>query len=116
MTLLESSLIRDMYYHYNGRCFVCDKAATQRAHIIGNTALNKNIYGKEVVGNPLNWLPACSLECNKLIDIGKIPVRALTIKSIIISDIDDADKRTGIESVVRENIAMKKSKVKGVVK
>ncbi len=112
MTHNEASQIEEMYHHYNYRCFVCGKEATQRAHIIANTSLNKLLYGKKIVDNPLDWLPACSLECNKLMDAGKIPARAELIKSILESDMDMQDKRDGIESLVRENIALKRSKTR----
>jgi hypothetical protein len=66
----EQEQIEEMYCNHGYKCFVTSKPATQRAHIIGNTKANILKYGKEIINNPLNWLPAHSLKENALIDIG----------------------------------------------
>ena len=100
----EKENVMDMYKHYDFSCFLCKSQATQRAHIIGNTLLNRKLYGRRIIDNPLNWLPACSLKHNKKIDIGRNSIIAKKIVSVIDSMDDYSDKQEQIEQVVMENI------------
>ena len=111
MTDTERVQVEQLYSDYNYKCFLCGERATQRSHIIGNTLLNKKLFGNRIISHPLNWLPACSLKHNALIDIGKNERLARWIVSIIDSMDDWSDKRELIESIVRENIQHKQSKV-----
>ena len=101
----EADQIESMYIHYHYKCFVCGKPCTQRAHILSNTVANKRQYGA-VIDNALNWLPACSLECNALIDTGKNTLLKNNIERYIKSG-----NRAEIEQLVRDNIARKKERL-----
>lgn len=81
----EKDQLEEMYDRYNYQCFnpLCDNRASQRAHILGNTKLNRRLYGSDVIDDPLNWLPVCGLECNKMMDIGMIPSNQKMIVDII---------------------------------
>lgn len=105
MTPTEKEQLQAMYARYNYQCYVCGKQATQRAHILGNTVANKRQYGA-VIDNDLNWLPACSLECNALIDTGKNTLLKNSIERYIKSG-----NRAEIEQLVRDNIARKKERL-----
>lgn len=108
MTVKERDNVEAMYRHYGYRCFLHKARATQRAHIIGNTRLNRKLYGSAVIDSPLNWLPACGLECNKKCDIGFIESNQKEIASIILSDIPDAQKRRKIENIILSKNNMKR--------
>ena len=105
----EAELIRQMYEHYNYKCFVCPKRATQRSHIIGNTDPNRLKYGKDIIDNILNWLPACNIEHNALIDLGKNDHILDKVWYILSSELPN--KRELIEDIVRQNIKRKKEKI-----
>ena len=101
----EAEKVKSMYLKYGHRCFVCGLSATQRALIISDTKTNRKVFGAEIIDNALNWLPACSLRCNSLIDVGKSPV----IKGTISALIRQRDS-SGIEKLVRGNIERKRMK------
>ena len=100
-----------MYTIHDHKCFVTGNQATQRAHIIGNTLLNRKLYGKRIIDDPLNWLPCDSLKSNALIDIGRNERLTKWIVSVIDSMDDIQDKRELIEDIVRENIERKQCKI-----
>ena len=99
-----------IHQYYNFTCFVCPEASTQLAHIIGDTALNRKLYGKRIIDHELNVLPACNLDHNKKIDIGRNEQIAKQIVSIIDSMDDFDDKREAIQSIVKVNIDRKQEK------
>ena len=101
----EADKIESMYIHYHYRCYVCGKPATQRAHLIGDTVANKRQYGA-IIADALNWLPACSLECNALIDTGKNTLLKNNIERYI-----RTGNRKMIEELVTENITRKKNRL-----
>lgn len=110
MTAAEILQLQELYARHNYRCFVCGKPATQRAHIIGRTKANYKRYGKAVINNPLNWLPACNLDCNALIDASDNLLLKEQIAYIINHlDIDDLQHST-VERWVRGNIERKRNK------
>lgn len=110
MTQHEADAIEAMYARHNYRCYVCGNPATQRAHIIGRTKPNYKRYGKAVVDNPLNWLPACDLDCNALIDASDNLLLKERIAYIINHlDVDNFQHST-VERWVRENIERKRNK------
>jgi len=111
MKQTEADLIESMYAHYHYRCFVCGKPATQRAHIIGRTKANYKRYGKAVVDNPLNWLPACDLDCNALIDAGGNLNLKEKISYIVRTTPPEDWHYSLIEREVRKNIKRKKEKL-----
>lgn len=112
--MTEREKLEELYLEYNYSCFVCGARATQRAHIIGNTKANRKKYGPEVIDNPLNWLPACSLTCNALVDIGKNEVFQHAIATVIKSeDYGYFEKRRIIEQFIKDNIERKRSKRNG---
>ena len=104
----EKEQLAQLYEYYNYRCFVCGDRATQRAHIIGDTKKNRRKHGAEIIDNPLNWLPACCLHCNSLIDISNNPIAESYILDAIMYAEDGA--REYIEGVVRENVNRKMNK------
>lgn len=99
----EEDQIQDMRERYGYKCFLCEKVSTQRAHIIGNTKPNRKKYGPHIIDNPLNWLPACDLDHNALIDIGN--------RTDIIAALIQAGDRIAIEFVVMNNVERKRGKV-----
>ncbi len=100
MKAKEREQLQEMYERYNWGCFICGDRATQRAHIIGDTKLNRRVYGNAVIDNPLNWLPACSLGCNKRCDVGFIPMAQKKVADIIESNFSISEKRDLIESLI----------------
>lgn len=60
-----------------GVCEVCGEPLSpynaQMAHRIGNTLLNRKVYGNHVVDHRLNVGMVCSLKCNAALDISKNP-------------------------------------------
>ena len=107
MTTKEKMQLEEMYAHYGYRCFVTGEPATQRAHIIGNTLLNRRLFGKSVIDNPLNWLPVKDLKTNKLCDVGRNE-KAERIALIINSAMFYEEKKEAIEVIVRKNITERK--------
>lgn len=110
MTDGEKEQVKEMYQYYCYRCFVSGKAASNRAHIIGDTKSNIKTYGNEIVGNPLNWLPAHNLYYNGLIDVGKNYRACEYIANTIKSDLPIEFKRRKIEEFVKQNIKRKLNK------
>lgn len=104
----ERTQVIDMYRRHSYRCFVCGDVVVQRAHIIGNTRANRKRFGNDVIDSPLNWLPACGLYCNGLIDVGK----ASKLPEEIAGHIKSGDF-VAIEALVRANIKRKRSKHAG---
>ena len=102
MTFREEEEITDMYNRHGWNCFVCGERANQRSHLIGNTLLNQKLYGKRIIDNPLNWLPACSLACNKKLDIGRNTPLAKGIIRII-DDLND-NKHERIEKLIKDRL------------
>ena len=103
MTDAERELVANMYDRHDWRCFVCCNNANQRSHIIGNTKLNRKRFGNDVIDSPLNWLPACSLSCNALIDAGHASMLPDKIAELI-----RLGDRKAIHTLVRENIDRKR--------
>lgn len=104
----EVDKLKKMYAHYNYICFICPKRANQRAHIIGKTDANYKKYGAEIVDNILNWLPACCIDHNDTIDLGKNDYLLNRVADIIKSDLKN--KRELIEEIVLENVQRKRNK------
>lgn len=106
----EAEKIRTMYEEHHYRCFVCGKSLIgtegQRAHILGRTKSNYKRYGKFIVDDPLNWLPACSLKCNALIDVG----HANLMLTNRIAHLIDHEKGAAVKAEVRDNINRKRRK------
>ena len=98
--------ILDTYAHYQYCCFVCGKRANQLAHIITNSKSNRKEYSAKIIDSKLNVLPACSLECNALIDTGKNTLLKNNIERYI-----RTGNRSQIEQLVRDNIARKKERL-----
>ena len=106
MRLDEREKIETMYAEYNHKCFMCNRPANQRSHIIGNTMANRKRYGHEVIDSPLNWLPACGIYHNGLMDVG----HASNLPDKIAELIRRGHKGT-IEHLVELNIDRKLNKV-----
>lgn len=107
----EIDAIKDMHLRQNDKCFACTNKSVQRSHIIGDTKPNRKRYGKAVVDNPKNWLGACGLTCNALIDLGKNDLLMSIVAGLIKSIAQDS--RAEIEGIVRENIERKRGKGNG---
>jgi len=110
MNKVEVGRILKMYEHYNYKCFVCGGIATQRAHIIGNTKTNLSRYGLNVINSDMNWLPACNLYCNALIDISNNPVKRDLIAMLIEENPGNSDIKELIEEEVKLSIKRKEGK------
>ncbi len=110
----EKELIRELYEEQNWICAVegCDKGAFQRAHILGNTKLNRHLYTDAVIDSKENWRSVCSLECNKKVDIGKGTLLAEIVYQTIISDESYEDKRTLIDELIIEKNELREAKIK----
>ena len=108
----ERDLIRELYEEQNWICAVegCNKGAFQRAHILGNTKLNRHLYTDAVIDSKENWRGVCSLECNKNVDIGKA-LHAEIVYQIIISDKSYEDKRALINDLIIEKNELREAKV-----
>lgn len=108
MKQTEIDAIKEMHFRHGYKCFACDHMSSQRAHVIGNTRSNRKKYGSEIIDSTKNWLPACNLDHNALIDLGKndllMSIVAGLIKSIAV------DSRAEIEGIVRENVLRKRGK------
>ena len=110
MNYKEEQDMREMYIHYNYRCFVCGKQATNRAHILGQGKLKRHLYSHKVIDNIANWLPSCDRH-NDLIDMSNNQLGAGRVALIIESDMSLTDKRESIEAIVLDNIIRKEMKV-----
>jgi len=66
-----------------GVCEVCGRplidGQPQGAHRIGNTQLNRKLYGDIVIDSPLNMGYVCSLACNASLDISQNPHECLKL-------------------------------------
>jgi len=66
-----------------GVCEVCGRplidGQPQGAHRIGNTQLNRKLYGDIVIDSPLNMGYVCSLACNASLDISQNPCECLKL-------------------------------------
>ena len=102
----EKEQIEEMYRDYGYKCFVCGKPVKQRAHIISNSKMSRKKYGDIAVDSVYNWLPACSLECNALIDSGHASLLSGNIYSLIHSG-----SKKEIDRLIRENIKRKLDKI-----
>lgn len=111
MKTAEKEAIQEMYSRHHYRCFVCGAEATQRAHIISNSRKNKRIYGQAVIDCPLNWLPACSLACNALIDASNNLALKEMIAFIVTTEVIDDWHYSRIARDVNKNIKRKKEKL-----
>ena len=107
MNIKERDKLETMYLRYDYHCMICPKMADQRAHIIGNTKLNRKLYGNKIIDSIHNWRPACSLECNKKIDIGSNQLLQERIALIIESDMDYDDKESEIDIIINNHIGEK---------
>ena len=110
MKTAEKEAIQEMYARHHYRCFVCGAEVTQRAHIISNSRMNRRIYGK-IIDDPINWLPACSLACNALIDAGSNLRLKQMIAVFATSHVLEDWHYSLIEREVRKNIKRKKEKL-----
>ena len=63
---------RKAYSRDNYQCTICGQRATQIAHRIGQTKLNKKLYGNYIIDHVCNIKAVCSLECNKKVDVSEI--------------------------------------------
>lgn len=108
----EQQKLEAMYEHYDYKCFVTGKRATQRAHIIGDTKPNRLIYNMKIINHILNWLPAADLHCNSLIDISNDKMKAEVIAILIEGCTPETfdETRELIEEEIRLNIKRKESK------
>ena len=104
----EIDKLNIMYAIYGYTCFICPKRANQRAHAVGNTDPNRGKYGKEIIDNIDNFYPACSIDHNDTIDLGKNDYLLNKVASIIKSDVKN--KRGLIEKIVLENVHRKRNK------
>ena len=95
----------------NYKCFVCGGMANQNAHMIGNRKTNKKMYSRRVINSPLNVLPACSLHCNSLIDLGFHEELKEQVALLIESDMNLEEIVEAVQFIVKENIKRKEAKV-----
>ncbi len=109
----EKEKIRELYEEQNWICAVkgCDKGAFQRAHILGNTKLNRHLYTDAVIDSKENWRGVCSLECNKKVDIGKGTLYAEIVYQTIISNKSYEDKWALINELIIEKNELREAKV-----
>ena len=109
----EQEKIRELYEEQNWICAIegCNKGAFQRAHILGNTKLNRHLYTDAVIDSKENWRGVCSLECNKKIDIGKGTLHAEIVYQMIISDESYEDKREMINNLIIEKNELREANI-----
>ena len=60
---------RKVLGRYGGTCALCDKPATQCAHILPQDKLHLARYGGEVIHHPHNMEPVCGLTHNAAVQI-----------------------------------------------
>jgi hypothetical protein len=60
---------RAVFGRDNWRCVVCGNAATQCAHVLGQTDMNIARYGEAVIHHPMNLRSVCGLAHNKIVEI-----------------------------------------------
>ncbi len=113
MKASEQEKIRELYEEQDWICAVegCNKGAFQRAHILGNTKLNRHLYTDAVIDSKENWRGVCSLECNKKIDIGKGTLHAEVAFQIMDSDESYEDKRALINDLIIEKNELREAKI-----
>ena len=64
----EREMIREMYAEQDWKCHVCRSPVTQRAHILGDTKLNRKLYTDAVIDSKDNWRGVCDLDCNNFVE------------------------------------------------
>ena len=73
-------------YAIDGRiCQRCGKPATQIAHRIANTKVNRKYWG-ELIDNCVNLVPVCNLECNASYNIGMKPIKCNRLQELAEKD------------------------------
>ena len=87
------------------------KPISQRAHILGDTKLNRKLYTDAVIDSKENWRGVCELECNNFVDIGKGTLQAEMVFQIITSDESNQDKRIEIDKLIIEKNEIREKKV-----
>lgn len=109
MKQTEIDKLNKMYAHYNYICFICPDRSNQRAHVIGDTIPNRKKYGNNVIDHSANWFPACCIDHNDLIDLGKNDYLLNKVANLITGDL--INKHELIEKIVLENIMRKRDKI-----
>ena len=107
----EREMIREMYAEQNWKCHVCGKPVSQRGHILGNTKLNRSLYGDKIIDSKENWRGVCDLDCNNFVDIGKGTLLAEVAFQIMDSDESYEDKRALINDLIIEKNALREAKI-----
>lgn len=77
-----------------GVCAVCGKPLVQGqmqyAHKIGNTDVNRKLYGSFFIDSTYNGQMVCSLGCNASVDVGKSKGKQLEVLvDILTKEIND---------------------------
>lgn len=77
-----------------GVCAVCGKPLNQGqmqyAHRIGNTEVNRKLYGSFFIDSTYNGELVCSLFCNATLDVGKSKGKILdTLADILVKEMKD---------------------------
>ncbi len=110
----EREKIRELYAEQNWKCHICGKPITQRAHILGDTQLNRKLYGDKIIDSKVDWRGVCDLDCNKSVDIGKGSLLAEVAFQIMNSDESYEDKRALIDDLIIEKNEIREAKLSTV--
>jgi 5-methylcytosine-specific restriction endonuclease McrA len=90
----------------NYTCRICgkhlSKGMSQMAHLIGNTKLNRSLYGKKMIDSIDNVVSTCSLRCNKKADLGRIENRHESVINIFNMDIPSRLKSYMIDQLIEK--------------
>ena len=107
----EREMIREMYAEQDWKCHVCGKPISQRAHILGDTKLNRKLYTDAVIDSKENWRGVCGLDCNNFVDIGKGTLLAEVAFQIMDSDESYEDKKLLINDLIIEKNELREKKL-----
>lgn len=98
---LEYILIRDNY-----TCRTCGKSVNglrpQRAHHVSDTIVNKKIYGEKIIDSLDNVALACSLTCNKQLDLGRIEYWQIRAVEIFNSYNPESERIEMLDKLIKE--------------
>jgi hypothetical protein len=72
MTQTQKDNYQKAYERDNWQCQIegCPKRATQQGHRIGNTVLNRKMYGDYIIDHPVNTVSVCDTkDHNRMVDV-----------------------------------------------
>ena len=83
MTIEQKSQYQMRYAIEDYTSFLSKKRATQMAHRIANTKVNREKYGSRIIDHNFNLVPVCDLQENSRVNIGNRELVCMDLVKII---------------------------------